>query len=579
MSSQVTQIDFDVRGLFLNTTAAVVTTQKQLDGEMSLDYIRTCPHPDQRMLFSVPRADATLRFGVEETASKTWRLLPRRSTNAGKQRQTHELEFSVVAVTERPSLLLAAEQTRIPIFLSQPYFLLTSEDEAALMQRLIAALTPETRSWRAAIPPGGITPEKLQKVVEGEFDGQGNLKTKGEKHRIVDALKPENALDERGMVAFRLESSPVSFLVVRVVGKDANDSVFVVTPGKQPEVVIYSVDRDESKSIRFGPLFQLMQTIRRCQQGALKPTFTQLSEQDITGPANNGLAPLLPFAKDVRDGYEAAVSFLAQPDNESFMQVRDVQLTTSLYYDVTDVKAALTYSLGYENDNEVAQTRFDFQLRTDPRQNLIDIGDKASETKLIESRAVISVERPTGKPAAVKVELNTPEFVLSGSARERLLKLARKSIDAIAGAFEPNQQDYRGFLANESFQGGAVAFLSYRGKQPKEQFLVIWPGAFLGRSRDFAFTCKVDQKDRSRLTEIKAVLRVEQDLTGVELSNVDPDEDPVSGEQYRAFHNFFHAVRIWRARMIGRVTTNVSPLNELKILAPAQFATTETPLA
>jgi len=133
MSSEVTQIDFDVKGLFLNTTAAVVTTQKQLDGEMSLDYIRTCPRPDQRMLFSVPRADATLRFGVEETASKTWRLLPRRSTNTGKQRQTHELEFSVVAVTERPMLLLSAEQTRIPIFLSQPYFLLTPEDEAALM--------------------------------------------------------------------------------------------------------------------------------------------------------------------------------------------------------------------------------------------------------------------------------------------------------------------------------------------------------------------------------------------------------------------------------------------------------------
>jgi len=355
-----------------------------------------------------------------------------------------------------------------------------------------------------------------------------------------------------------LESSPVSFLVVRVVGKDANDSVFVVTPGKQPEAVIYSVDRDEAKSIRFAPLFLLMQTIRRCQQGALKPTFTQLSEQDIAGPAldsNNGLAPLVPFAKEVRDGYEAAVSFLALPGNESFMQVRDVQLTTSLYYDVADVKAALTYSLGYENDNEVAQTRFDFQLRTDPRQNLIDVGDKASETKLIESRAVISVERPTGKPAAVKVELNTPEFVLSGSARERLLKLARKSIAAIADAFEPNQQDYRDFLSNESFQSAVVAFLSYRGKQPKEQFLVIWPGAFLGRSRDFAFTCKVDKKDRSRLTEIKAVLKVEQDLTGVELSNVDSDEDPVSGEQYRAFHNFFHAVRIWRARMIGRVAS------------------------
>ena len=562
MSAQATEFDYDVKGLFQNTTTAVVATQKQLDGEMSLDYLRTCERQDQRMLFSVPRAEATLRFGVEETASKTWRLLPRRSTNSGKQRQTHELAFSVVAVTERPSLLPSGEQTAIPIFLSQPNFMLTSGDEAILMQRLLAALTPETRSWRAVIPAGGIKPEKLQKVVEGEFDGQGNLKTKGEKHRIDDALKPENAMDERGMVAFRLETSPVSFLVVRVVGKDANDSVFVVTPGKQPEVVIYSVDRDEAKSIRFAPLFLLMQTIRRCQQGALKPTFTQLSEQELAGSAlnsNNGLAPLLPFAKEVRDGYEAAISYLALPDNESFMRVATVQLTTSLYYDVTDVKAALTYSLGYETDNEVAQTRFDFQLRTDPRQNLIDIDDKASETKLIESRAVITVERPTGKSPQVKVELNTPEFVLSGSARERLLKLAKNSLDAIADTFKPNQQDYQGFLANESFQSAVVAFLSYRGKQPNEQFLVIWPGSYFGRSRDFAFTCKVDQKDRSRLTEIKVVLKVEQDLSGVEFSNTDSDEDPVSGEQYRAFHNFFHAVRIWRARMIGRVAVDVTP--------------------
>jgi hypothetical protein len=76
MSSQVAQFDYDVKGLFLNTTAAVVATQKQLDGEMSLDYIRTCDRKDQRMLFSIPRAAATLRFGVEETAKKTWRLFP-----------------------------------------------------------------------------------------------------------------------------------------------------------------------------------------------------------------------------------------------------------------------------------------------------------------------------------------------------------------------------------------------------------------------------------------------------------------------------------------------------------------------
>jgi hypothetical protein len=52
--------------------------------------------------------------------------------------------------------------------------------------------------------------------------------------------------------------------------------------------------------------------------------------------------------------------------------------------------------------------------------------------------------------------------------------------------------------------------------------------------------------------------RVEQDISGVELSNLDSDEDPVSGEQYRAFHNFFHAVRIWRARMLSLVVLDVT---------------------
>jgi hypothetical protein len=549
VSLPIGEVDFNVKGFFLTAAEAVVSAQKSFDGEAGLDYLRYCAVDSHRMLFSVPRTAVTVRFGVEETFASTWRLVPWKRTRQAeqKQKQTHALEFSIDAVPNQPQKGPVGAATPVDLYIARPYFMLSAEKEQEIGQRLISALTPETRSWSSSIPPSKRTPEELKNMIEGP-----------ERQKVSEALKAINDPDERGLIIFRLESTPPSFLVVRAVGKDANDSVFVVTPDALTEVVVYSVDDDKSKSIRFAPLFNLMRTIRRCQEGTLTPLRQKLGASEIgTGSnhplaadANNGLAPLLPFAEQIRSGYAETIAYLEDPQNECFMQAGGAQLTPSLYYEITNVKASLTYSLGYEHEGDDARTRFDFQLRSDPKQVSIDVGDQTGETKLIESRAVIRASRPVGQLPQVEVELETPEFVLSSAARARLIELAVNSVGDIETAFGSGGVSYRDSIKNESLQRKVVAFLSYRGKEPKEEFLIVWAGSYGTQARDFAFTCAADQNDRSRLTNIKVVMRLKDDLSGIEFSNVDVDQGEASGEQYRAFHNFFHAVRIWRARMI-----------------------------
>jgi hypothetical protein len=105
------------------------------------------------------------------------------------------------------------------------------------------------------------------------------------------------------------------------------------------------------------------------------------------------------------------------------------------------------------------------------------------------------------------------------------------------------------FLADTEAQREVVVFLSYKGNVPQEEFLAIWPGRYQGKSLDFVFTCKRDSTglDSER---IHPVLRLDQDLADIGLSTApgSADEESLDKKEYRAFHNFFHAVRIWRGR-------------------------------
>jgi hypothetical protein len=530
---QMSESEYDIRTLLQSTAEAVVTNQQSLDRELGHSYLTSCQTSGVRTLFSIPRTHLRLRFGVVETASGEWRLVPLKwFFNKGKQvreqMHTHELEFYVDASPHPPPPLQSDEQSSpIPVFLTGPFFMLSFSEEAEIAKRMIAALDPQNPSWSSVIP-GSVS------------DLAG--KVKREREKFIDALTDNS--NEQGPIFFRYDSSPTSYLIVRVVGSDANDSIFVVTPGTQPEVVIHSMDGDEVKMVRYQPLHSLLETMRGWQNGVLPPHVSSVLEQTVTdrpAESESGLRGLLPFAQDIREGYAEGIKYLSKVSSTSTMDLADEQLTPNVYFDLTGVQAALTYSVGDRKESPRGRT-FDFMVRrTWSGDDTIQDEDDANETRLIESRAFIRASNQAGK-ARVEIELQTPEFVLSGAARERLLRMAVNSIDAIAEAFRPDQAVYHSFLENPTFQKAAVALLSYRGEQAKDKFFVIWPGLLANQSRNFAFICALDKDEPTRLTDVKAILRVDQDLTTVELPTV-------TGEQYGAFHNFFHAVRMWRVRM------------------------------
>jgi hypothetical protein len=520
---------FEIRTLMSRTAEAVVTNQQLLDQQLGASYLASCQSDVQRTFFSIPRAQVQLRFGVIETAEKSWRLVPFKwlsnpATTVREKMHTHEFAFCVDASPTPPPRVESQNPDPIPLYLSRPYFMLSFAEEKAIKDLLLAALGDENPSWTSAIPAEiGDLPNKVRKERE-EFQAAFN-----------------DDANEQGPIFFRYSTNPVSYLIVRVVGSSANDSIFVLTPEAVPKVTIYSLKSDSTSKLRYEPLHRLLFTIRRWQSGNLQPQVSNDLEGTNTGSnqPQNALSGLLRFATDIRDGYAAGLKYLAETTSSSAMSIGPEQLTPTTYYDLTQVQASLTYSIGYKEG--VERLPFDFSLQRTWGSDETVTGDApANDARLIESHVYIRAFHEAAKPK-VEIELRTPEFVLSDAARDAFIKLALSSRYMIASAFDESDVSYLNFIENETFQRGAVAGLSYRGEEAKHKFLVIWPGLFNGETRDFAFTCSLDKDDLEQFKDIKPVLRVDQDLASVQFE--------VSGDQYRPFHNFFHAVRMWRVRI------------------------------
>jgi hypothetical protein len=322
--------------------------------------------------------------------------------------------------------------------------------------------------------------------------------------------------------------------------------VFVLTPGAQPEVVIYSIDGDDTKEIRYEPLHHFTYTIRRWLQGDL-PSSSE--EQPEGFDLQYGLQYLQPFAQNMRLGYVNALKYLSEAEAPAAAPNGNA---SAVYYDLANVSAKLTYSLEYNAKAEKAvKFKFDSSATADAA-GLAAASDE-DDIELIGSRVLIKAERVRDVPR-LEIELNTPEFALSGASLKKFLDIASRSVESIVEAFD-NDERYAGFIEGETYRSGVVALLSYRGSL-KEEFLVIWPGENQGVSRDFSFTCKLAEKtiDGSKVTvfdDIEVVMRVSENLAAVRIGT-DAESAPgtdMSGKQYRVFHNFFHAVRIWRARI------------------------------
>ncbi|MFL6227962.1 MAG: hypothetical protein ACJ741_04185 [Pyrinomonadaceae bacterium] len=533
---------------FQLSAQAVVEAQALLDTRLNRAYLSACEVGGHARLYSIPRAVIDFRFGLNiDHQKKLLMLIPK--GGGSLEQNTHQLIFSVDATPEPPPAIrlddASGGDAPQPFQVREPYFLLPADEEAAVCRQLIVALGGGlTGGWISAVPDssahGGVK-YLSQSFVDNEIIN------------IVKALKPENKKGERGMVFFRYEGMPATYLIVRVVGKDANDSVFTLTTGARPEAVIYSIDGDDTKQISYKPLHHLIHTVRRWLQGELPSSYVPHPEGI---PFQYGLQYLQPFAEHMRTGYVNGLKYLsALGVTEQTGVALNAQIDAPpVYYDLADVRAKLTYSLEFGSKDKTvaasagaADDAISFNFDSQGAGNTLSAGQD-DDSGLIGSRVVLRARREGDRPL-VEIELSTPEFALSGVALKKFIGVATEAenVARVVAAFDDDER-YGEFLNNEEFRSGVVTLLSYRGATAKEEFLVVWPGTYEDASRDFAFTCKLDGE---LLREINVVMRVEEQLEDVPVG-IDNDDVPGTGitaAQYRVFHNFFHAVRIWRARI------------------------------
>jgi hypothetical protein len=553
---------YSLLDIFAGTAAAVVEAQHALDTHLGAAYDESCMVAAHRRLYSIPRTVMDFRFGLEidDTAGAgLLKLIPgKKNPTEREQRHAHHLHFTLDAVTGPPSPptpLARGTTAPLPFYLSEPFFLLSPLDESILRRRLTDALRTHGSPplWESRVP-----------------DGHGGFKSLDPKDVAAEAALIEiagwNEESERGMVYFRCEGEPPRYLVVRVTDKSKNDSVFMLRENNPRPVAIYSLEGDHGAQLEYAPLHALTLTVRNWQRGGL-PTPQVANPQGM--PLRFGLQYLQAFALKMGEGYVRGLEYLSgrqpttsppTPTTSPPAATRRAPGTDSpfpVYYDLTDVSAELSYSVEYSSDTP--RLRFDVRRTVDDETVFEDTAGNEfgaeNRDKLIESRAVIHAFR-VGDAPRLEVELLSPEFVLSGSARAAFMRFVDESVARIEDAFkrdEANAGAYARYLRDESARRGAVVLLAYRGKTPKEEFLAIWPGADLqtGLARDFVFTCKRDS-GTNRLKDVRPLMSLGQNIAEVTV-NTPSDathEADLSEEQYQAFHNFFHAVRIWRSRML-----------------------------
>jgi hypothetical protein len=550
--------------IFEETAASVARAQAGLDRDLD-DLLARHETRARAFAYSIPRVGVELEFGLRIVDEKRMLLvLPRGSR---KELRNHRLSFDLVAVPDPPPPLDSAPGA-FPFYLSEPHFMLPPDEEPLRFAQLIAALSNPARRF-SLLPSGELKREKLEREVNRLV--RAFLKDGGDRERLrksapegggeflrlvndaisdVEAGRDVDTNMERGLVYFRLDTAPASYLVARVTDKSKNDSLFVLRPdgtGGATNAEIYSVEGDNTPSVAYRPLHVLGLTLRHWLEGA-RPLFVKVADEDWPHLVA-GLENLQAFAEKLREGYARGASALA---------AASAAKPGTPAYDLAEVFAELSYVVDYDKSDggETTGARIEFERQS---------GD-GDDYVLIQSRAFVRAVR-SGRYARIEVALAAPEFALSGSARERFLSFfspTRRILRDISREIgEREAERYAGFIARKDYRRSVVVLLSYKGNRPKQQFLVIWPGTNReGSPKSFAFTCeRVDDSEDLKLT--RWVLGVDEALDDVLLDTSAAPDDPAGGplpaadknlseEQYQVFHNFFHAVRIWRSRVRTR---------------------------
>ena len=500
-----------IRQICLETAHAVVAAQKNLDENMIAAVLAGEKAQSNEPLYSIPQANLGLRFGLDVINGKRSLIPFFTSKSTTHERHGHSVTFNFISVPNAPTPPLNEDTVRIQAF--QPPFVVSAKVQDDISQQTAKAM--RAGLWEFAFPAHGEPP--TQDRVDDEADN------------IIDALTPTNP--ERGMVVFSLDAVTPAYLLIRVTDKSKKDGIFVFESGRPKPVTIYSFDKDGVDNIRYAALHQFILTLRQWLTSGAQP----VPAEPLTigpEPSELGLIVLNEFATNIYLGYLDSLKFLSQQrDNDQ------VLAALPSFYNIDDVTGDLTYSVFFDEDAQ--RLRFSFGARMRP--DGIAVSDPLS---IIESKALVRVFRRNDVPQ-VETRLIAPEFALTDEAREIVLQALIKARGKIADAFDDlDRETYLEFINGPAFQAGVVILLSYKGKVPKPDFLVAWPGVLQNRPRDFVFSCKLENGE---IKDVERLMGLAQDL---ELDPVGVAEGvEITRDQYEPFHNAFHAVRMWRSRV------------------------------
>ena len=524
-----------IEDLFVDVVDAALLAQGELDAA------RRSQPPD---LYSIPRVSANVEFQLTtKTGGRVAIIFP-----AKKRADLHRHNLGFVLTSspsppEIPAKIFSAGQP--PLELVEPPFMVGQQrsggTEGVSENELRLLLVDVFRQ------PG----ERARVALPGKQSRHKN-NLSGEADKIERALaKPAPS---HGMLYFELATSPRAYLVVRLADKSRKDGLYVVSPGQNPVVEVFSYAGDGRKDVAYPPLHRLLLAIRGWLRGA-KPS-TRPAPKDFG--QNFGIAGLQGFVRFLYEGYFDGLQHLAS-------QLADARSPYPTYYDLTKMEAEISYSVPSE---DAANRELEIAGRPSTGN-----GAGSQDYEFIESSAVVKIER-SGEQATVRLELLAPEFVLIGKKRQAFVDLAEENAAEIARTIAghavkttgpegpPPVEKYEAFLKDPDAQDGVVVLLAYKGKRPSNQFLVAWPASGEEGARDFVFSCKLVAKGK-HLKVTNVVMCVEDELDQAGLHGVEADEsndalvkllqrniddDDLSGKEYKAFHDFFHAVNVWRIR-------------------------------
>jgi hypothetical protein len=354
--------------------------------------------------------------------------------------------------------------------------------------------------------------ERTDIVVELiNFLAHGGSRFQDEVSMVKEALA--KAKDDPGLTMLRLTAQRM--LIVRLGG--VNDGIFLRDTSTNPRYTVFSymgADEDQLLWTPFGELFAVFRQwqLERCPLvpiGGLSP------------PPRLGSIEVARFGDELGQAAASARQEVVPLDPHVY----------PVHYVLRNLSTDLAYSVARGTDPE-----------------------EAAAASLIRSVARVQVD---GGPP--KVHLLSPEWILTGAQRSAFFDLFDDFLQLEPGdkrgiwkhLAKEYISDYRRSLLDGRRRSNAIVVLSYRGKVPVNQFLVIWTGTISdagleGEERDFAFRVTLDGKClvfntltlplEDPVHPWSAVPSVQKQFASAQVEyNAD----------HPGLHDFFHASWIW----------------------------------